>query len=55
MEADGLIECFQVSEKYRTQRNINYLGNGDSKLFLQLSKLNIYPQKHVKTRMCWSH
>ena len=28
VEADGLIECFQVSEKDRKLRCINYLGDG---------------------------
>ena len=28
VEADGLIECFQVSEKDRKLRYINYLGDG---------------------------
>ena len=29
LEADGLIECFKVSEKDRNLRYINYLGDGD--------------------------
>ena len=48
MEADGLIECLQVSEKDRKLRHINCLGDGDSKSFLEVSKLDIYPQKQVK-------
>ena len=55
MEADGLIECFQVSEKDRKLRCINYLGDGDSKLFLEKSKLDIYPQKQVKKLECVGH
>ena len=45
VEAAGLIECFQVSEKDRKLRYINYLGDGDSKSFSEISKLDIYPQK----------
>ena len=55
MEADGLIECFQVSEKDRKIRYINYLCDGDSKSFLEISKLNIYPQKQVKKLECVGH
>ena len=55
MEADGRIECFQVSEKDRKLRCINYLGDGDSKLFLEKSKLDIYPQKQVKKLECVGH
>ena len=55
MEADGLIECFQVSEKDRKLRCINYLGDGDSKSFLEKSKLDIYPQKQVKKLECVGH
>ena len=50
MEADGLIECFQVSKKDRKLRCINHLGDGDPKLFLEISKLDIYPQKQVKKK-----
>ena len=52
MEADGLIECLQVSEKDRRLRFINYLGDGDSKSFKKMSKLNIHPQKQVKKLEC---
>ena len=55
MEADGLIECLQVSEKDRKLRHINYLGDGDSKSFLEVSKLDIYPQKQVKKLQCVGH
>ena len=55
MEADGLIESFQVSEKDRKLRYINYLGDGDSKWFLEISKLNIYQQKQVKQLECVAH
>ena len=52
MEANRLIECFQVSEKDRNLRYINYLGDGDSKSFLEISKLDIYPQEQVKKLEC---
>ena len=52
MEANGLIECFQVSEKDRNLRYINYLGDGDSKSFLEISKLDIHPQEQVKKLEC---
>ena len=45
MEADGLIECFQASGKLR---QINYLGDGELKLFLEIAKLDTYPQRQVK-------
>ena len=51
-EVDGLIECFQGPEKDRKLRYIDYLGNGDSKSFLEISKLDIYPQKQVKKLEC---
>ena len=37
-----------MSEKDRKLRYINYLGDGDSKSFLEISKLDIYPPKQVK-------
>ena len=55
MEADELIECFQVTEKDRKLRYINYLGDGDSKLFLKISKPDIYPQKQVRKLECDGH
>ena len=51
-EVDGLTECFQGPEKDRKLRYIDYLGNGDSKSFLEISKLDIYPQKQVKKLEC---
>ena len=45
MKTNGLTGCFQVSRKLRY---INYLGDGDLKLFLKISKLDIYPQRQVK-------
>ena len=54
MGADGLIEYFQVSEKDREPRYINYLG-GDSKSFLEISELYISTKTSKKTRMRWSN
>ena len=45
VEADGLIECFQVLEKDRKLRYINYLDES----LLEISKLDIYPQNKSKT------
>ena len=55
MEAAGLIECFQVSEKDRKLRNINYLGDGDSEFFSEISKLDIYPQNQIQKLECVDH
>ena len=52
MEAGGLIECFKVSKKDRNLRCNNYLGYGDSKSFLVILKLDIYPQKQVEKLQC---
>ena len=48
-EAARLIECFQVSEKDRKLRYVNYLGDGDSKSFLEISELDIYPKTSKKS------
>ena len=49
MDADGLIKCFQASEKLR---QINYLGDGELKWFLEIAKLDTYPQRQVKKQEC---
>ena len=48
------IECFQVSEKDREMRYINYLGDGGSKSSLEISKLDIQTTSK-KARMCWPY
>ena len=55
VDDDELIKCLKVTEKNRKLRYINYLGNGDSKSFLEISKLDIYPQKQVKKLECVGH
>ena len=49
------MECFQVSEKNRKLRFINYLGDGDSKSLLEISKLDIYRQKQEKRPVYVGH
>ena len=48
------IECFQVSEKDREMRYINYLGDGGLKSSLEISKLDIQTTSK-KARMCWPY
>ena len=55
VEDDELIKCLKVTEKNRKLRYINYLGDGDSKSFLEISKLDIYPQKQVRKLECVDH
>ena len=39
----------KLSEKDRKLRYVNYLGDGDSKSFLEISELDIYPKTSKKS------
>ena len=50
-----LVDLLNVSKCQKKDRNlrcIHYLGYGDSKPFLVILKLDIYPQKQVKKLQC---
>ena len=48
MDTTRPVECLQALEKDRKLKYINYLGDGNSKLFSEISKMDIYSQKTVK-------
>ena len=55
MDTARPVECLQALEKDRKLKYINYLGDGNSKLFSEISKLDTYSQKTVKKLECIGH
>ncbi|GBM26995.1 hypothetical protein AVEN_32296-1 [Araneus ventricosus] len=42
MEGDGMVELFQRSESERSVRYLNYIGDGDSSIFINLGMSSIW-------------
>lgn len=55
MEVIGMTNIFQRSEKNRELRYLKYLGDGDTKTFLELSKSKPYGEQKIEKLECIGH
>lgn len=56
MEVDGMLKIFQRSETLHGAKYTNYIGDGDSKTFLALSKKNPYGDNYpIQKEECVGH
>ena len=55
MEAAGLVDCFMSSAETRKLRYTHYVGDGDSKAYLDIVKNDPYPGTVVEKLECVGH
>lgn len=55
MEVDSMIEMFKRSEDLHGVKYANYIGDGDSKTFSAIKKLQPYEDLEVKKKECIGH
>ena len=55
MEAAGLVDCFMSSAETRKLRYTHYIGDGDSKAYLDIVKNDPYPGTVVEKLECVGH
>ena len=55
LEAAGLVDCFMCSAETRKLRYTHYIGDGDSKAYLDIVKNDPYPGTVVEKLECVGH
>ena len=55
MEMNGVMDCFKASVETRKLRYLTYIGDGDSKGFLNVVACNPYPGFTIKKSECVGH
>ena len=55
MEAAGWVDCFVNSIENRNLRYIHYIGDGNSKAYIEVVKNDPYPGTVLENLECVSH
>ena len=55
MESDGILDCFKSSMETRKLRYLTYIGDGDTKSFLNVVNADSYPGYTIKKSECVGH